>query len=317
MSEAATGSGHQPVLEAEVLAGLQASEPGEYLDATFGGGGHTRAILRAHPDNRVLGLDRDPEAVARAARLEREEPGRFRFRRMNFGELEELGDRAGFDGILFDLGVSSYQLDRGERGFSFREDAPVDMRMDPTTGRSGAEFLEEADPEEVVRAVRDLGEEPFWRRVVDALLGARGTGQLGRTGTLAELVAGAIPAAARRRLRIHPATRTFQGIRLAVNGELEALERALPASFALLKAGGRLVVISFHSLEDRRVKRFFRAKAGRPVSADDSRPQDERVRLADLPGRQPVRPGSAEEERNPRSRSARLRVLVRREGGQP
>lgn len=315
MSEAATGSGHQPVLEAEVLAGLQAGEPGEYLDATFGGGGHTRAILRAHPHNQVLGLDRDPAAAGRAARLEREEPGRFRFRAMNFGEMDVLGEAPRFDGILFDLGVSSYQLDEGERGFSFREDAPVDMRMDPSTGRSGAEFLEEAEREELVRAVRDLGEEPFWRRVVDALLGARGTGQLGRTGTLAELVAGAIPAAARRRLRIHPATRTFQGIRLAVNGELEALERALPASFGLLKEGGRLAVISFHSLEDRRVKRFFREKAGRPVSAEDSRPQDERVRVADLPGRQPVRPGSAEEERNPRSRSARLRVLVRREEG--
>ena len=306
MGDAAT-SGHEPVLCEAVVAHLAEGRRGSFLDATFGGGGHTRALLEADVANTVVALDWDPEAIERGRRLQADFPGRLILHHMNFEDLAKLEER-GFIGILFDFGVSSFHFDEGRRGFSFREDAPLDMRLNPQAGMPASRFLETAEHPELVRAVREYGEEARWRRVVTAIEEARGTGRLERTLSFAQLVEDAL-GGRRPGERIHPATRTFQGIRIAVNRELEVIETALPAAFDKLETGGRLAAISFHSLEDRLVKRFFRRMAGQPEHGRDSKPGQFRVRQASILTRKPVMAGEDEVRRNPRSRSARLRVL--------
>jgi 16S rRNA (cytosine1402-N4)-methyltransferase len=269
LSTAPMTPGHTPVLLREVLTLLSPQANGRYLDGTFGGGGHSRAILEAAPGSTLVAFDRDPAALERAQALAAEFGPRFRLISSDFSRLGE-SDETAFDGMLFDLGLSSFQLDEPERGFSFRQDAPADMRMDTRAGVPASRWLETATEDMLVRAIRDYGEEHNWRRVVRAILAARGTGALGRTVSLAALISEAIPARERHTSKIHPATRAFQGIRIAVNDELGAIERALPAAFAKLRAGGTLCVISFHSLEDRIVKQYFRRLCGQPENENDS-----------------------------------------------
>ena len=298
---------HIPVLLEETLAALAPERGGSFLDCTFGGGGHSREILKRGGEKITLAaMDRDPAALPRAEKIREEFGERFRFHGICFSRLDEVPE-APFDGILMDIGVSSFQLDDASRGFSFRNDAPADMRMDTRAGVSAAEFLETASREELVEAIRDYGEEPQLRRVVDAVISSRKSGVLATTGGIASLIENAIgrkPGA-----KIHPATRSFQGVRIAVNDELGELRAALPKAFDALKPGGVLAVISFHSLEDRIAKRFFNEMCGRPVNRFDSRPQDERVSRAEMLTRHAVRPSEDELAVNPRSRSSRLRAI--------
>ena len=303
---------HTPVLPDEVLAGLAVRAAGRYCDATFGRGGHTAAILGAlGPDGRVFAIDRDPDAIRAGQQRFAGEP-RLTLIRGSFGELEERVRAAGLagelDGVLMDLGVSSPQLDEAGRGFSFMQDGPLDMRMDNESGPSAAQWLARASERDIAAVLRTLGEERYSGRIARAIVAARGTAPIERTGQLAAIVAAAVPT---REPGKHPATRAFQAIRIHVNGELEALESALPQAVRLLAPGGRLCVVSFHSLEDRIVKRFIRREeqgdpvyAGLPVVPAHARPRLKRVGKA-------IEPGETEVARNPRSRSAVLRVAER------
>ncbi len=303
---------HTPVLLDEVLAGLGLQADGRYCDATFGRGGHTAAILGAlGPAGRVIAIDRDPEAVQAGQRRFAGET-RLTLVKGSFGQLEERVRAAGFEGelngVLLDLGVSSPQLDEARRGFSFMQDGPLDMRMDNESGQSAAQWLARAGEREIADVIHEFGEERYARRIARAIVAARSIAPIERTAQLAQVVANAVPT---REPGKHPATRTFQAIRMHVNGELGALETALPQAVRLLAAGGRLCVISFHSLEDRMVKRFMRREqAGDPVYAGlpeipaHARPRLRRVGAA-------IRAGAAEVEHNPRARSATLRVAER------
>jgi 16S rRNA (cytosine1402-N4)-methyltransferase len=303
---------HTPVLLDEVLAGLALRSAGRYCDATFGRGGHTAAILaQLGPAGRVLGVDRDPEAVAAGRERFAGEP-RLTLIQGSFGQLSGLlrtvGWSDGLHGVLLDLGVSSPQLDEARRGFSFMLDGPLDMRMDYESGTSAAQWLARAGEREIADVLFRLGEERFSRRIARALVAARAREPITTTRQLAEIVSAAVPT---REPGKHPATRTFQAIRIHVNRELEEIESALPQAVDLLEPGGRLCVISFHSLEDRLVKRFMRREAqGDPVYAGlPDVPPHARPRLKLVGGA--VMPGEAEVERNPRARSAVLRVAER------
>ena len=303
---------HTPVLLDEVLAGLAVRADGRYCDATFGRGGHTAAILGAlGPVGRVIALDRDPDAIRAGQARFAGEP-RLTLIRGSFGQLEERVRAAGLegelDGVLMDLGVSSPQLDEARRGFSFMQDGPLDMRMDNEAGQSAAQWLARASERDIVAVLRTLGEERFAGRIARAIVAARTAEPIERTGQLAAIVSAAVPT---REPGKHPATRTFQAIRIHVNGELEALEAALPQAVRLLAAGGRLCVVSFHSLEDRIVKRFIRREEqGDPVYAGLPQvPPHARPRLARV-GRA-VTASQAEVAGNPRSRSAVLRIAER------
>jgi 16S rRNA (cytosine1402-N4)-methyltransferase len=296
---------HIPVMLDEAVEGLAVQAGGRYLDGTFGRGGHARAVLsRLGPDGRLLLMDRDPTAIATAREAFAGDP-RVSIRHGNFAELAEWDETAaGLDGVLLDLGVSSPQLDEAARGFSFMADAPLDMRMDTTQGESAAEFLARADEREIADVLWTFGEERFSRKIARAIVARRAEAPLARTGELAALVERTI---GRREPGKHPATRTFQALRIRVNGELESVQCGLAAALERLKIGGRLAVISFHSLEDRIVKQFIRDHAGRvqgsrrgpPVAAAPARLAA--VGKARFPSEQEL-------AANPRARSAVLRV---------
>jgi 16S rRNA (cytosine1402-N4)-methyltransferase len=298
------------VLLHEAVENLNVRSSGTYVDCTFGRGGHSRLILsRLGPDGRLIALDRDPQAVRAAAEID---DGRFAIFHGAFSRIAELLAAAGVTrvrGVLLDLGVSSPQLEEAARGFSFRHDAPLDMRMDTTRGATAAEWLAVATESEIREVIRDYGEERFAKSIAAAIVAARARGTLGTTRELAALVAEAVPT---REPRQDPATRTFQALRIHVNQELEELSLALPQCVELLEPGGRLVVISFHSLEDRIVKRFFREH-----SRADTLPPRLAVRARDLPHPKlrlvgkARRPAAAEIAMNPRARSAIMRVAER------
>ena len=303
---------HTPVLHDEVLAGLAIRPGGRYCDATFGRGGHTASILGAlGPDGRVLAIDRDPEAI-RAGQRRFAGESRLTLVRGSFGPLEERVRAAGIegelDGVLLDLGVSSPQLDEALRGFSFMQDGPLDMRMDNEAGQSAAQWLAKAGEREIGDVLRELGEERFARRIARAIVAALAVEPIERTGQLATIVAAAVPT---REPGKHPATRAFQAIRIHVNRELEQLQAALPQAVRLLGPGGRLCVISFHSLEDRIAKRFIRREEqGDPVYAGLPQvPAHARPRLRRVDGA--LVAGEAEVASNPRARSAVLRIAER------
>lgn len=301
---------HQPVMLAEALGALQLQAEGRYIDATFGRGGHARAILaRLGPTGFLLALDRDPEAVA-FARAQFAGEGRFQIEHRSFGELAQVAQQHGMlgcaDGVLLDLGVSSPQLDDPARGFGFSRSGPLDMRMDQSRGISAGDWLAEASEQEIATVLKDYGEERHARRIARRIVTVRRQAPITTTAELAELVASAVP---RWEEGKHPATRSFQAIRIFINGELEALEAALEQVGEVLAGGGRLVVISFHSLEDRLVKRFIRHESQGPeiprgLPLPEALRQPPRFRAIGKASR----PQRGEVERNPRARSAIMRV---------
>ncbi|MGB0681679.1 MAG: 16S rRNA (cytosine(1402)-N(4))-methyltransferase RsmH [Magnetovibrionaceae bacterium] len=303
---------HIPVLLNEVVGALQPKDGGTYVDATFGNGGYTRALLGA-ADTRVLSIDRDPAAMGPASALSEEFPGRFRLLTGCFGDMARLlaeADVLAVDGIAFDLGVSSMQLDQPDRGFSFKQDGPLDMRMSSEGGETAADLVNRLAEAELADLIYQLGEERQSRRIARAIVADRAKAPFLRTGELAALV--------RRVVRpskdgIDPATRTFQALRIQVNDELGELDRGLIAAEALLSPGGRLAVVSFHSLEDRRVKSFLTDRSGRAARPSRHLPDTapRRSPSFDLVKKGTIKPQAAECARNPRSRSARLRVAER------
>jgi 16S rRNA (cytosine1402-N4)-methyltransferase len=312
-----TPTNHVPVMADEVIENLAPTPGSRQVDATLGGGGHAERILSASdPDGRLLGLDADGAAIARVrARLEPRFGERLRLRQANFRELGSVAPEEGFaeiDGCLFDLGLSSFQLADDERGFGFRTTGALDMRFDTGRGVPAAELIATLDAAELTALFRRYGEEPFAGRIARAIVETRRATPINTADELAALVARVAPSRAPGLLRIHPATRVFQALRIAVNEELDALEAGLAAAVDLLRPGGRLVVLSYHSLEDRIVKRFFQAERRGctcppevPVCVCGRQP---RLRLLSPKG---LVPSEAEIAANPRARSARLRAAER------
>jgi 16S rRNA (cytosine1402-N4)-methyltransferase len=310
LSDVSGGFGHRPVLLEETLEALRLKPEGVYVDATFGRGGHAQAILqRLGPNGHLLGIDKDPQAVATAKRQFANEP-RFSIHHGSFAELGRVVDDAGLlgkvDGLLMDLGVSSPQLDDAERGFSFLRDGPLDMRMDNSRGLSAAEWLAQADEKEIAQVLKEYGEERFAKRIARAIVEARQEAPIETTGRLVTIIKSVMPR--QREQEKHPATRSFQGIRIFINEELSDLRTCLDQVLEVLNSGGRLAVISFHSLEDRIVKRFMRDMArgdefppDLPVTADQLKPKVHVIGKA-------IHASVTEIDLNPRARSAVLRV---------
>lgn len=305
---------HVPVLHGPALSALRIRADGRYVDGTYGRGGHSAAMLaRLGKEGRLVVTDRDPQAIADARAKFADDP-RVTIRRANFADIgmvvDELGLHGRIDGLLLDIGVSSPQLDDRQRGFSFQHDGPLDMRMDPDSGESVAAWLARAAEADIARVIRDYGEERHARRIARAIVRERERAPIERTARLAALVSDAVPGPPSPR---HPATRTFQALRIFINDELGALERALNAGIDVLAPGGRFVVISFHSLEDRLVKRCFaRASKPPPASRRMPAPPDFTPTLRLVDG---LRQASDDEiAANPRARSARLRVAERVSG---
>jgi 16S rRNA (cytosine1402-N4)-methyltransferase len=303
---------HIPVMLAEVMAALAPAAGARILDGTFGGGGYASAILDAAPCT-LWAIDRDSAAIARGAALAARHPGRLHLIEGSFGDMLGLLHAAGvdaLDGVVLDLGVSSYQIDEPARGFSFLRDGPLDMRMG-SHGPTAAELIATLPEAELAGILYEFGEERLSRRIARAIVKSRAEAPIETTLQLAAIIRGAMPP---QRDGIHPATRSFQALRIRVNDELGEIERALAAAVALLAPGGRLVVVSFHSLEDRRVKRFFAEAAGRTPGPSRHDPRgltpaaEPKFRLLTP---RALRPGDEEVRHNPRSRSARLRALQR------
>ena len=307
-----SSNAHVPVLLGPVLEGLNIRANGCYVDGTFGRGGHSRAILeRLTANGRLIAIDRDPQAIASATEALLSDP-RFELIRGESAQLEKFIDerdlRGSVDGVLLDLGVSSPQLDEAGRGFSFLRDGPLDMRMDPDTGISAADWLARVDEKELKRVLKTYGEERSAARIARAIVSARDEAPIRRTGQLAKVIADAAPSHGDR---IHPATRSFQAIRIVINEELEQLRAALEQSVKVLRRGGRLCVISFHSLEDRLVKRFIRETSREPEQyrGMPSVPPEYRPKLK--PVGKLIEATAEEITANRRARSARLRVAER------
>lgn len=305
------GAPHRPVLLQETMKFLAPERGGLFVDCTVGLGGHSEAILTSSEDTRVIGLDRDPAALAFARERLAAFGERFRAIKANFKDLQSVLEDSGQlnpAGILADLGVSSLQFDSTERGFSFRFDAPLDMRMDPTSGETAADILFQLPESEIARIIFEFGEERHSRRIARRIVQRREEGRpIATTKELADLILQAV--GGRKKNQIHPATRTFQSLRIAVNRELEGLANFIENAIDLLQPDGRLVVISFHSLEDRIVKRELRRMSGHcdcpprlPVCACGAR------RVVEILTKRPVAPGTDEVEENPRARSAKLRA---------
>jgi len=303
---------HNPVMVAEVLAALNPKPGRRYADGTVGGAGHAAAILKASaPTGWLFGCDRDDAALQLAAVRLAEFEGRYELRRGNFAELADWFELESGDGVLLDLGVSSPQLDCAERGFSFQQDGPLDMRMDRRQSLTAAQLVNEAGTEDLMRIFRDLGEEPEARRLARAIESERRLRRFETTRQLAELIERISP---RRGKRAHPATRVFQALRMAVNDEIGSLRRGLEAAMKILKPGGRLTVITFHSIEDRVVKEFGRGRSrDYVVRGDVDVPELREPAAPDLKwvSRRAVQPSPDEIAANPRARSAQLRVMER------
>jgi 16S rRNA (cytosine1402-N4)-methyltransferase len=301
---------HLPVLLAEVMEALEVRAGGRYVDATFGAGGHSRAILSSCEATRVLALDRDPEAVREGEALVGRTAGRLTLVQSRFGEIARVARDFGFgraDGVVFDIGVSSMQIDRPERGFSFRHDGPLDMRMS-SEGPSAADIVATRSAQSLADVLRILGEERHAGRIARAIVAAREEAPIRTTRELRSIIAATVPPA---RDGIDPATRTFQALRIAVNDELDELVRGLVGAASLLDPGGRLVVVAFHSLEDRIVKRFLQGKAAEEPFVSRHLPTEPRSGNAFAPVGGPITPSERELARNPRARSAKLRWGVR------